>query len=106
MNQLYEAIVLAAGDGPSTVTPNYQYLPVTSVLKSIAGGAQGVGIILCIIVLVIAACTWAFGKASGSQGMQKGSAAGMIIALVAGAVIATAPAAIDWATGLQLFPAA
>lgn len=97
-------LILAAG--PGDMKPNYSYLPFTSTLRNLVQGMQGVGVILAVLALVIGAICYAMSKASGSQGGAHASVTGMVIAVLAGAIIAGAGTLIAWATGLPLVPGA
>ena len=104
------ALILVADDDKVTKLPNikanYTYFPFTrngGALTQLAGGIQGVLIlVICILFMAAVAC-WVAGRVGSSQRMQA-IGVGSLITAVAGIVfISSVWGMAGWATGIKVF---
>lgn len=80
---------------------DWDFFPFIETLRQAVGGVMAITLIVSVALLVIGAIVWAAGRAMGSQGMQKASAVGMLIVLVAAIVIGGSNAMIGWGSGID-----
>lgn len=71
-------------------------LPFFKWVKELTGDVMGVALMICIILLVVAAGAWIVGRVTGSGTTQKVGISGVIIAAAGAIIIGSAPAIIDW----------
>jgi predicted secreted protein len=101
MGALTLAAVSVLGAIDPGVTPN-DSAPWMPALRQIAGMVLTTTIVIAVILLVIAAVTWAVGKATHNSQAQSVGVGGMIIIGIAAAVIASASGLIMWFTSVNL----
>ena len=80
---------------------DWTFFPFLDTLRQMVGGFMAITLIVTVVLLVAGAIVWAAGRVTGSQGMQKGSAMGMGIVLLAAIVIGSANALIGWVSNVE-----
>jgi hypothetical protein len=86
----------AVNISPSSSWPFWQHLE--QWIGEIMFGAEA----LCVLVLIISALVFAFGKINTNGAARAVGITGMIVAVFAGILIASGPAIINWATGQSI----
>lgn len=91
-------VVLAEDPG---VGFDWAFFPFMGTLREAVGGVLAVTLVVSVALLVLGALVWAAGRLMGSQGMQRASAAGMLVVVVAAIVIGGANAIVGWGSNLD-----
>jgi hypothetical protein len=79
------------------IHPDFQFFPFMPKLLNFISGTQGLALVLCVGLLIVAALAWGATKAIGSSDGQRRSALTICHVVIVAALIGTAGSIIFWA---------
>ena len=92
--------MITAGADPG-VGFDWDFFPFIGALRDAAGGVLATSLIVCVVIMALAAVAWGAGKLSGSRGVQSVGFSVFLIAAVATVGVGAANGIAAWGSGVN-----